>query len=243
MLRNALTSFKPASQKIYKDKINLLLASVPIITGVLLYYFLGAWVYGSVMEQGQIFIKDYISEGTMGSIVYYIVAAILTIMLYFLINWTFVLLVSLIASPFNDMLSSRIEKMVKGKANDDLQKTVSNILAHIFATLFNEIKKIGLIIVLSILSLIFGYIPLLTPISVFIAILLLSVEFLDFSWSRHKLTFGQCLNDLRKNLIGYAFGGAFFFVIVSIPLINLIVSPLATSFFTLLWIKNNESIN
>lgn len=243
MFKDALTSFRPASKQLYQDKVNLLLAIIPISMGFVLFYFLGSWVYGSVMEQGQALIREYISEGTMGNIVYYIVATILTVMLYFLINWTFVLLVSIIASPFNDMLSSRIEKQLKGKTPDSLKHTFKEMLSKVAATLFNEIKKVSLIIVLSVISLVFGYIPLLTPVSVFITITLLSIEFLDYSWSRHGLSFMNCLGDLRRNILGYTFGGGFFFIIVSIPVINLIVPSLATSFFTILWVKNNEHNN
>lgn len=243
MLKNALTSFKPASAQIFKDKVNIILAGIPVIMGILLYYFLGAWVYGSVMEQGNMLIKEYVSEGTMGQFVYYIVAAILTIMLYFLVNWTFVLVVSAIASPFNDMLSTRIEKRLEGKTPDSLQQTFSSMIKRLAGTLLNEGKKIAFVIFLSVLALVLGFFPILTPLSVFLSILLLSIQFLDYSWARHDIKFGNCFGDLRRHVIGYALGGAFFFIIVSIPVVNLIVPPLATSFFTILWMKNNERIN
>lgn len=243
MLKNALTSVQPASKQIFKDKINLLLAFVPVLIGVILYYFLGTWIYGTAMDQGQMLIKEYVSEGTMGTIVYYIVAAILTVMIYFLVNWTFVILVATIASPFNDMLSQRIEKNLQGKQPEGLNQTLKQMIGQFISTLLNELKKVSFIIVLSVLALLLGFFPLLTPISVFLSVLLLSVQFLDYNWSRHDLAFKSCINDVRKNIIGYTIGGAFFFVIVSVPVVNLIVPPLATSYFTILWIKNNEYIN
>lgn len=243
MLKNALTSFKPASAQIFKDKVNIILAGIPVIMGILLYYFLGAWVYGSVMDQGHTLIKEYVSEGTMGQFVYYIVAAILTIMLYFLVNWTFVLVVSAIASPFNDMLSTRIEKRLEGKTPDSLQQTFATMMKRMAGTLVNEAKKITFVIFLSVLALVLGFFPILTPASVFLSILLLSIQFLDYSWARHDIKFGKCFGDLRRHVVGYALGGAFFFIIVSIPVVNLIVPPLATSFFTILWMKNNERFN
>lgn len=243
MLKNALTTIRPASAEIFKDKVNIILAGIPVIMGILLYYFLGAWVYGSVMDQGHMLIKEYVSEGTMGQIVYYIVAAILTIMLYFLVNWTFILVVSAIASPFNDMLSTRIEKRLEGKTPDNLQKTFSEMIKRMAGTLLNEAKKISFVIFLSVLALVLGFFPILTPLSVFLSILLLSIQFLDYSWARHNIKFGSCFGDIRRHVVGYALGGAFFFIIVSIPVINLVVAPLATSYFTILWMKNNERIN
>jgi CysZ protein len=243
MIKNALVSLKPASAQIFKDKVNIILASIPVILGILMYYFLGSWIYGSVMDQGHMLIKEYVSEGTMGQFVYYIVAAILTIMLYFLVNWTFVIVVSAIASPFNDMLSNRIEKALKGQRPETLQQTIAGMMKNLAGTLINEAKKITFVMVLSVLALVLGFFPILTPLSVFLSILLLSIQFLDYSWSRHDLRFSSCVNDIRKHVIGYALGGAFFFIIVSIPVVNLIVPPLATSYFTILWMKNNERIN
>lgn len=243
MIQNALTSLKPAVKNILGNKVNTFLALIPVFLGILIYIFLGAWVYGTVMAEGKALIDQYITGDTLSGIVYYLVAAIFTIMLYFLINWTFVLIISLISSPFNDMLSSRVEKMHRGEKLDSFGESFTIIGSKFLSTIFNEIKKIAFILILSIVSLVFGYIPLLTPLSVLITVLLLAIGFIDFSWSRHRLSFGSCFNDLRKHLVGYSFGGGFFFILISVPIINLIVSPLATSYFTILWIKNNEPRN
>lgn len=240
MLKNSLISFSPSVKMILKNKVNLFLAMIPIIIGILVYWFLGTWVYEGIMGWGSQQIEQYISSNSFGSIVYYLIATILSIMLFFLVNWTFVLVVALIASPFNDIMSARIEKLLKKEEPLGFSDSFSSLGNNLFKTFLNEIKKITFIVILTLFSLLFGYIPFLTPLSVLIAVVLLAVEFLDFSWSRHGLTFRSCLRDIRKNIIDYAFGGAFFFIIVSIPILNLIVPPLATSYFTTLWVKNNE---
>lgn len=238
MIKNALSSFSPAVVMIVKNKINLTLSLIPIVIGILLYWFAGAAIYEGVMGQGQELINEYIQEGTWGAIVYYLVATIFTVMLFFIVNWTFVLVVTLLASPFNDLLSERIEKLMQGNATLNLADSMGRIGKNVFKVIFVEIKKILLIMSLTLISVIFGYIPFLTPISVMIAILLLAVEFLDYSWSRHEMTFNECLKDIKKNVIGYLLGGGFFFILVSIPVVNLIVPSLATSYFTTLWVKN-----
>ena len=241
MIKNSLSAFKPSVHNIFKDKVNFILALIPIMIGVILYITLGAWVYGSLMDQGRALIEQYISEGALGSFVYYIVATIFTILLYFVINWTFVLIVTVMASPFNDLLSSRTEKKLRGEKLDSFTESMNIIGSTLIKTLFNEIKKVSFILVLSLISFVLGYVPLLTPFSLLITVLLLSVGFIDYSWSRHRISFASCVGDLRRNLISYGFGGTFFFILVSIPIVNLIVSPWATSYFTILWIKNNES--
>lgn len=242
-MKNALASFRPALSMIVKNKVNLILSVIPIIIGILLYWFAGSAIYETVMTEGRELISQYIKEGTWGAIVYYLVATIFTVMLFFIVNWTFVLFVALLASPFNDVLSGRVEKLLKGEEPLNFSQTMGDVGSNVIQTLFNEIKKILLILFLTMISVIFGYIPFLTPISIIIAIILLSVEFLDFSWSRHEMTFGDCMKDIKRNMFSYLLGGGFFFILVSIPVINLIVPPLATSYFTILWVKSHEDRN
>lgn len=239
-MRNALMTFKPALKELTKNKINFILTFIPVLIGVGIYYFLGSWFYGTVMNKGQDLISSYVSDGSLGTIIGYILAAVISVLLFLLVNWTFVLTISIIASPFNDMLSSRIEKSHKGEETEGISETFSNIFSKILYVITNEIKKISFIFIMSVIAFIIGYIPLLMPISLFVTVVLLAVSFIDYSWSRHDIKFSSCINDLRKNILGYGLGGAFFFVLVSVPIINLIVSPLATSYFTLLWLKNNE---
>ena len=141
------------------------------------------------------------------------------------------------------MLSRRVEKISKGEQLESFSASFSIIGTTFIMTLGNEIKKILFILILSLVAFAFGYIPLLTPLSIFISVLLLAIGFIDYSWSRHNIPFKSCVGDLKKNILNYGFGGGFFFILISVPVINLIVSPWATSYFTLLWLENNESRN
>ncbi|MCT4643283.1 MAG: EI24 domain-containing protein [Bacteriovoracaceae bacterium] len=239
-MKNVFLTFRPSLDQITKNKINLILAIIPIILGGFLYYKFGSWFYSTIMDYGQNLINDYVSQGTMGSIVYYILATLVTVLLFLLVNWTFVLSVSVIASPFNDMLSSRIEKQLQGKELEGVSDTFKQLILKSIKTILNEVKKISFILTLSIIAFVLGYFPILAPISILINVILLSVSFIDYSWSRNDISFKECRKDIRKNILGYSISGGFFFVLVSIPLVNLVVPPLATSFYTVLWVKNNE---
>lgn len=243
MIKNALLSFKPAVKAITGDKINISLASIPVLVGSVIYFFAGKWLYSEFTTEGKKLIESHISEGAMGVVVYWIVSIILTILVTFVISYTFVLLVSLIASPFNDLLSARIERKIKGEKPYSMSESLSLISDKFSAVFVNEVKKITLIITLSTLALALNFIPILAPLSIFLNILILSAGFVDYTWSRKNLSSKACSSDLRKNMFGYALGGGFFFLLISIPLINLVVPPLATSYFTIFWIKNNEHSN
>ena len=69
-----------------------------------------------------------------------------------LANYTFVLVVSLFASPFNDMIVDRVLKKQQGE-EPSLELSFKETLKRLPKTLMNETKKISLIVVLSIISL------------------------------------------------------------------------------------------
>ncbi len=242
MLKSLLT-FPQAFNYLFKDKVCLALSLMPIVIGIILYGFFGNFIFSEAIDLGHKYISEYFSNETMGEIVTFLVKAFLTVMLFFIVNWTFVLIVAIIASPFNDLLSERVEKIYLEETLPSFSDSVSNSLTTFFPKILNEIKKVSFILGLSILAVIIGFIPIVAPVSILISVILLASEFLDFSWGRHSLSLQECKQDLKKNVPSYMVGGIFFMVIVAIPLVNLIVPAYATSYFTLLWIKNNEHSN
>lgn len=235
-----ITLFPRALSLIFKDKMLLMLSFVPLIIGTVLYSFIGSWFYKFVMGRGEAYIQAQLGDGTGASIVYYILVAVMTVLLFFIVNFTFVLIVSVLASPFNDLMSKRIEKKFYGITPTD---SGEGFLISAVKIIFNEIKKITLIVLLTLLSLVLSFIPILAPITIFVSAILLAVQFLDYSWSRHDLPANECLRDVLNNLFGYGVGGVAFVALMSIPGINLLALPLGVVYFTCFWLeKNKDSI-
>lgn len=239
----SVTSIGRAWKLMTANKTNVLLSFIPIIIGLILYIFAGVQFYSFAANYGEEMVSNYISSGTFGSIVGFLLKTLITILIFFFVNWTFVMVVTVFAGPFNDILSSRIEKQIKNEQLWNLSESLKLVGSNFFSNLFNEIKKITFIVLVGIFAFILGYIPFFTPISIFLAVLLLAIGFLDYSWSRHSVSFRSCIADVRNNLVKYSIGGGIFFLLVSVPVLNLIVPPLATSYFTLLWINAHESRN
>ncbi len=239
-MKNILISLQPALHFLFKDKINFLLALIPILIGIALYIVLGSWIFGSVTDWGKELINEHISSGGWGTSVYYILSFIMTIAMFFIINWTFVLIVALIASPFNGIMSERIEKQMGGQTPANIGDSIKRTLSKLGPILFNELKKISFIISLTILGLILGLFPVVTPFSIAIAALLLTVEFVDYNWSRHELKFRDCLSDVKSNFISYLLSGAVFMFLITIPIVNLFMLPYGISYFTVLWCNSHQ---
>lgn len=230
-----LKSFFEVFSLLRKDKTLILLGCFPTLIGTILYLVGGSYYYNYFTGWGKAYIEQSVSQGTFGSIVYYLLVAILTVLLFFIVNWTFVLIVTILASPFNDAISARIEKHLGGEALESISLTFKNIFKLGLGVIFNESKKVSLIIFLSILAAIFGLIPILGFVSVILSALLISVEFLDYNWGRHRLTFKKCKNDLFKNGHIYGTAGLFFMFLLSIPFLNLVVLPFAVMYYSTLW--------
>ncbi len=222
------------------DRIVLFLTVIPIVLGFLLYTVLLAWIYGNLLPDLKLWATNFIDMNSYGKFLYYIFSGIITIILFFIINWTFALIVSLFAAPFNDMLSTRVSKTIKDLPLDEFQNSLKKMIASSFLVIINESKKILFIFFVSICALLLNFFPLLMPLSLFISSLLLSSSFLDYSWARNSLSFKECLKDIKKRPILYGFSGGIFTILMSIPFLNILSLPFGVIYFTILYEKKSQ---
>lgn len=238
-MKNILKSFTEIFDVLRKDKIIIMFSLLPIIIGIVLFSTIGAYVYTDGINWGERIIHDYITNDTWGGIVKYFFVALITAGFYFLISFGFVLLVSVIASPFNDIISERTQVVVSGKVNESLDTSIKRLITNFFKTIINELKKVSFILFISLLALVFSFIPILIPIGMILSALLMAINFLDYSWSRERLTFRGCLSNVKKNLLTYLLSGGLFLIIISIPLINLLALPMGVIYFTIIYAKSS----
>jgi CysZ protein len=241
-MKDVFTSIPIAIRLILKDPINLMLSLFPTATALFLYGLMIATVIRNFDQFVSIF-SDYISSGNQADFFAKILTTVLIIFVFFIMNWTFVVVVGIIAAPFNSMLSSRIEKkLVEHMARNDTRETFQQIGQGLWQTFKNELKKLMLIIFVASLAFILNFFPLMYPFGVFLVALVMAVQFIDYSWSRHNIHFGSCLADVMKNIIPYGVGGFIFLMLVTVPIINALIPAFASSYFTVLWLYRQKKI-
>lgn len=233
-----VTSLKKSLSLFGKDKFLILFAVIPVIIGVILYSILGHWLYTDLVGSGKEWIETTISNGTWGGVISYLLVGLLTVAFFFLVNWTFVLAISLIASPFNDVISSRVERLIKEESPETIEESIKRISEKFLKIIFNEAKKIGFIIVLSLIAFGISFVPILMPVGLLIAAILMSIEFLDFSWSRHEISLKKCMVDYKRSFFVYSISGGLFLVLISIPILNLFILPYGVVYFTILFSRS-----
>lgn len=236
-MKELFSSYTMARRYLFADKINFMLAMVPVLIGIAVYVLLGGWVFQSVIPMGEEWVSSYFVNDTLGDIFYYMIVGLMTVFIYLLVSWTMVLIISLIASPFNDLISARIERKVRGKNPEDISKGFAGLIGKLFKTLFNEIKKVIMIIFLTLIAFALNLLPILVPVAFIMTAILFAIQFVDYSWSRHDMHSKECFRDARKNWIPYAISGSGFLLIATIPIVNLFLPSYATSYYTVLWTR------
>jgi CysZ protein len=237
-MKDVFAIWPQALRYLFKDPINFILFLIPTFLAVMLYAILGYYFMASSLEWAQAFIFEYVISQNTSRFLYYLVSGLLMFLFYILVSWTFILVIGVLASPFNDVISGRIEKKILGNPlHTDRSKTLKDVLAGLVKTLWNEFKKIIVILFITLIASLLNFIPIFYPVALILLCLLMSASYLDYSWSRHDLSVSQCLKDLMGQLLTNIFAGAIFLVLIAVPFINALVPALATSYYTVLWTK------
>ena len=231
-MTRVISSITSSVRMIKEDKILLLLSLIPIAIGIIIYVTLGAWLYTSFIPGGVEWIQGKISLDWLGSFFSWIVKGLFFILFGALANYTFVLVVSLFASPFNDLIVDRVLKKKQG-IDPSLEVSLKESIKRLPKTIVNELKKISFILVLTVFSLVLSFIPFMAIVSLFIQVTLLSVTFLDYYWVKKDLSFRSCITDFKSDFIFNFSMGFIYFLVLFIPGGGVLFFPiLLVSFFT-----------
>jgi uncharacterized protein involved in cysteine biosynthesis len=243
-MKDIIRSFPLALKMILTDPINFVLSVIPSIMALAIYLMMIFFIYTN-SHQLVSFFKGYIYTADQATILAKILTAVLVIFLFFVMSWTFVIVVGIISAPFNSLLSSRIEQKLTQRIamDEDQNHAILAVKNSMKATLINEIKKFSLLLLAAGLAFLLNLFPPFYPIAVLLIAILLSVQFIDYSWSRHNIPLTMCLKDILKNIIPYSLSGAIFLGLVAIPLVNALIPAFATSYFTVLWLYRQKRLD
>lgn len=214
------------SFSLFKDKWILFYSLFPILIGSTIYYFLGKWLYGDLMGKLRTWIDGYLKIGD-SAFLSWAIGITLTLILFFLISFTAVILISLIASPFNDLISSRTEELVLGRKIE--------VPGGVLGVIVREFKKFFVIMFLSFIGIVCSLFPGGQIISFVLSVMLLGFQFLDYSWSRHNYSVMKLFGNYTANIFTYGPSGLFLYLLVGVPFLNILIMPFCVVHFTVLF--------
>jgi CysZ protein len=143
------------------------------------------------------------------------------VVLYF----AFLILGTMIAAPFLDVLAQRVEALVTGRPLQD-QTTLLDAVRNIGLSITEELRKLGFFLAVQMTLLLLGLIPVLTPFTAIAAtlftMLFLPLEYAGFAMDHRQLRFRQrraLIWQHRWLMLGF---GAAAFLTLLIPFLNFI---------------------
>ncbi|NVD07250.1 sulfate transporter CysZ [Vibrio sp. JPW-9-11-11] len=208
-----------------------LLANVLLVGGALFYLFsnLDNWIT-HLMNQLPSFLS-WLS---------YLLWPLLVLTILATFSYFFSTLANFIAAPFNGLLAEKVEAHLTGqKVNDDgplaILKDTPRILAREWRKLIYVLPKtIGLFLLLLIPAVGQTVGPFLW--FIFTA-WILAIQYCDYPFDNHKVSFNDMRNNLKqKQSKAYSFG-ALVSIFTTIPIVNLIVMPVAVCGAASMWVS------
>lgn len=214
-----------------------LLANIVLVGGALFYLFshLDVWI-----EQLMGQLPDFLSWLS------YLLWPLLVLTILATFSYFFSTLANFIAAPFNGLLAEKVEEhLTQKKVNEDgmlaVLKDTPRILAREWRKLVYVLPKaVGLFLLLLIPAL--G--QTVGPVLWFIfTAWILAIQYCDYPFDNHKVPFNDMRNNLKQKQ-GKAYGfGVLVSVFTTIPILNLIVMPVAVCGATSMWVSEFKNQN
>lgn len=233
-----LKNFKDSLALFKRDRGLLLLGLVPLIIGVVVYSFIGKLIYVDFLAYLNSSLEGQIGSEGWFEVVKVVLTALLTLLFYFLISWTFISVVGIFACPFNDLMAGRVEKLYLGQKTSEAGASLKRMLSQLLYTVFNELRKVFFVMTLTIIGILLSFV--FPPIGVVFSSILIAVSFIDYSWGQHDLNVRSCFKSYKRGFWIYTLSGVFFMFWVAVPVLNLLALPFGVVYFSLLFVKKEN---
>ncbi len=203
------------------------------------------WVKGWSLFEG--LLKGLVDgeNGFLLQSLYWGVSGIFWFVALLSILYLFVPLATIIASPFNDILSEKVEILMAGgqvesafSIWDGLRSTTVGMITSLRLALKTWIILLCILPLHLIPAIGFA---LATCLSIFIGIRYLALEYTSYSMDRRCWNYGQRQSWLRRNRLRSMGLGAISLALMSIPLINAMFIPISAIAGTILFCETQSS--
>jgi CysZ protein len=227
-----LSGFKLISQKGLKRFVLIPLLINVVLFGGSLFYIIG-WI-GS----GVAWMTDYLPDFLLW--LEFLIWPIAILLVLFIYSLVFTVITNFIAAPFNGLLSEKVELHLTGqRVNDD---GLADLIKDVPRMLGRELTKLVYYLPKAI-----GFLLLLLLVPVFGQIMwflfsswMFAVQYIDYPFDNHKVPFDEARQHLKqKQGLSYGFGVAVL-LFSMIPILNLIVMPVAVCGATRLFVDNSR---
>ena len=170
---------------------------------------------------------------------WYVVMVFVFLLMLVLGYVAFFIMQTILSSPFNDILTERVEMLAIGKEPPPF--TFARLARSVALTLLHTLVKLSIYIFFMVPLILIGWvIPVVGPIissvgGFIITAYFVSYDQMDFAMARREYTFGHKVRTVTKNLsLTFGFGGSMA-AILFVPVVGILFIPLAAVGGTLLF--------
>lgn len=176
----------------------------------------------------------------LASALMWILWPIFFLLIALIIFFTFSIIANILAAPFNGPLAEAVEVRHSGQAPPSM--AWGQIIKDTPKMIFNEIRKLGYMLIWMIPLLILSLIPVINIVSPVLWVLfsswILALDYHDYPMGNHNLLFDAQRKTLKQQR-GLALGfGMATMAATMIPIINFLVIPAAVAGATVLYLEN-----
>ncbi|MBO6276454.1 MAG: sulfate transporter CysZ [Pseudomonas sp.] len=170
----------------------------------------------------------------------YVLWPLFVVLVALMVFFTFTMLANIIAAPFNGFLSEKVEAVVRG-VDHSPPFSWGELIAMVPRTLVREMRKLGYFLPRAIALLILSFVPVVNliaaPLWLIFGIWMMAIQYIDYPADNHKLGWNEMLAWLReKRWQSLSFGGVVYLVLL-IPVVNILMMPAAVAGATLFWVR------
>jgi CysZ protein len=220
-------------------------AAIPFVLNLLLF----AAIYWAAGQYAMPWLKEqfFSAEGSFWrEALGYLVVALLWITLVLLTLFLFVPIASVVAAPFNDVLSEKVERICAG-AGTDLSFSNQTLLKSLWVSFKTTVsltaRTLGLLACVLPLYLIPGIGSTLAAVAqTVITIRYLSLEYTSYSMDRRSYTYRERKAFLERNRPRTLGLGSMAFAIMLIPVANALFIPVSAIAGTLLFCEAERGV-
>lgn len=153
-----------------------------------------------------------------------------------MVFFAFTVVGNLLASPFNALLSEKVQRLEGAKLPD---MSLKDWLVVLPRSLGRELKKLSYYLPRAMVLLVISFVPLANLASPFLWFIfnawMMAVQYCDYAADNRMVSFRSMIRQLRQNPSGVWSFGATVSLVMWIPLINLLIMPAAVVGSALLW--------
>ncbi|MBT4162794.1 MAG: sulfate transporter CysZ [Gammaproteobacteria bacterium] len=168
---------------------------------------------------------------------YWLVWLIAFVVVLVLILFCFTFVANIISSPFNALLSVKVEESLTGKppvSSASLGMVLPRAVGRELSKLFYVLPRlVGLIII--------TIIPVVNTVSPFLWVLfgawMMAVQYADYGADNNDLTFGELRALLGRRRFQSIMFGLPAYLLLTVPLVNLILMPVGVAGGTRFWVE------